>query len=324
MKDYELEIRNKTASGTVYHYCSLDTFVKIIENKKLRMTDIVKSNDKNEISYCYNALSELMYYISLRIKKWGISNDAILCFFKNFPYNTFSNEVLERSQLSWYVICFSLEGDLLSQWRGYANNGTGISIGFNPQVFSNQSEKLVYTHVEYSVDDLKNGLIEDSKKKLLIANDYPECEATVCCENIVDYLSDYLLKRSVFYKHPAFQDERETRLIYYPFGINRAFINNNPTTSCITKNPYFDRMYENTRSHDMGKLTRSEIGYISKRNKIVPYFDIDFSKLANDTINEVVLGPKNESELRDIQMFMLKNGFDINTIRFETSKAPYR
>jgi hypothetical protein len=29
-----------------------------------------------------------------------------------------------------FVACFSEAGDLLSQWRGYANDAQGISIGF--------------------------------------------------------------------------------------------------------------------------------------------------------------------------------------------------
>lgn len=29
-----------------------------------------------------------------------------------------------------YAACFSEEKDLLSQWRGYANNGAGVAIGF--------------------------------------------------------------------------------------------------------------------------------------------------------------------------------------------------
>lgn len=33
--------------------------------------------------------------------------------------------------LDGYAMCFSADGDLLSQWRGYANDGTGVCIGFD-------------------------------------------------------------------------------------------------------------------------------------------------------------------------------------------------
>ena len=36
-------------SNIVYHYCSLDTFNLIISNKTLRVSDIRKSNDSEEL-----------------------------------------------------------------------------------------------------------------------------------------------------------------------------------------------------------------------------------------------------------------------------------
>jgi len=31
-----------------------------------------------------------------------------------------------------YIACFSEKGDLLSQWRAYADDGEGVAIGFDP------------------------------------------------------------------------------------------------------------------------------------------------------------------------------------------------
>lgn len=36
-----------------------------------------------------------------------------------------------------YTACFSGNGDLLSQWRGYAGDGTGIAIGFKTKYLKN-------------------------------------------------------------------------------------------------------------------------------------------------------------------------------------------
>ena len=35
-----------------------------------------------------------------------------------------------------FIACFSEEADLLSQWRGYAQDGTGVFIGFSKKVLS--------------------------------------------------------------------------------------------------------------------------------------------------------------------------------------------
>lgn len=31
--------------GIIYHYCSLDTFVQIVKNKTIRLSDLDKTND---------------------------------------------------------------------------------------------------------------------------------------------------------------------------------------------------------------------------------------------------------------------------------------
>ena len=43
-----------------------------------------------------------------------------------------------------FGICFSEEGDLLGQWREYADKGTGLSIGFDVKWFENLCEKVIF------------------------------------------------------------------------------------------------------------------------------------------------------------------------------------
>ena len=44
---------------TVYHYCSLDVFAKIIEGKSIRLSDITKSNDSMEILWITKYIEEI-------------------------------------------------------------------------------------------------------------------------------------------------------------------------------------------------------------------------------------------------------------------------
>lgn len=41
----------KEKANSIYHYCSLDTFLKIVQNKSTRLSDIEKSNDYAERIY---------------------------------------------------------------------------------------------------------------------------------------------------------------------------------------------------------------------------------------------------------------------------------
>lgn len=41
----------KNRPDIVYHYCSLDTFYKIISNATIRLSNVIKTNDREEMVY---------------------------------------------------------------------------------------------------------------------------------------------------------------------------------------------------------------------------------------------------------------------------------
>lgn len=38
----------------LYHYCSLDTFLSIVQNRTIRLSDITKSNDAKELTWFFH------------------------------------------------------------------------------------------------------------------------------------------------------------------------------------------------------------------------------------------------------------------------------
>ena len=105
----------------IYHYCSLVTMKSILESKTLRLSDITKSNDITEIKYCLEgAIPE-----ALRFAYPGVTEELI--------NNVMKAIQKDDGEMSWtyYAICFSKESDQLSQWRAYADDGRGVSIGFD-------------------------------------------------------------------------------------------------------------------------------------------------------------------------------------------------
>lgn len=101
-------------SKILYHYCSFDTFLKIIENKTLQFSEITKSNDSEEIRFLWR------HYLS---------------YIKEHNDNSVSSKVLENeinNQLDmteFYVISFTTKKDDLHMWNCYAKGG--VSIGFD-------------------------------------------------------------------------------------------------------------------------------------------------------------------------------------------------
>jgi hypothetical protein len=114
-----------------------------------------------------------------------------------------------------YVACFCEDGDLLSQWRGYSRGRTGVSIGLKlyPDLpdFPGMLRKVVYeptTQRELVAEAVDNWLtttvaILDQGIGVRKVFPYPALWA------IQRALEDFFL----CFKHPAFSEEKEWRLI---------------------------------------------------------------------------------------------------------------
>lgn len=108
------------------YYCNLSTFKSIIENRELWLSDIHFLNDSSEESLFLDSLTDVMKKMREKLspptKEYLNNNKFIDSFFTNIKYN-YKNMI--------YICCFTDgKNDDLSQWRGYASDGTGLSIGF--------------------------------------------------------------------------------------------------------------------------------------------------------------------------------------------------
>jgi hypothetical protein len=99
-----------TGSDLLYHYTSTQAFVSIIQHKCLWLSGRHNLNDRNEGCVFGTLLRKVADVEQLQDNVERVLKDL---------------ESLEA-----YVCCLSSKGDLLSQWRGYASNATGVSIGF--------------------------------------------------------------------------------------------------------------------------------------------------------------------------------------------------
>jgi hypothetical protein len=135
---------------------------------------------------------------------------------------------LRKSYREWmenyfrpHIACFSKDGDLLSQWRGYANDGKGISIGFNRKYF--ESIKML-DNKEFEICDVIYRCKEQEKllKSLFstIGSDnlkqleefYINKGDNNCFEEIM--FAGALLRYGMIFKNETFSEEKEVRLIH--------------------------------------------------------------------------------------------------------------
>lgn len=115
--------------GLLYHYTKLDTLWKILGSDSLFARNIRFSNDFNEYLTGRKTIEKFVHWLQ----------DA---------EEPKKEEILKRIQenpMMYFMVCFCEEGDLLSQWRGYAQNGVSIGMDFTGGMCRTKSIPL---HVE--------------------------------------------------------------------------------------------------------------------------------------------------------------------------------
>lgn len=192
-----------------YYYCSLDTFLTILKNKEIYLSDPLKMNDKLEIRWYLDRLND------------DNKEDAFDSVFERmrirsglkFSFDDLLNCLNFKGQRSVYISCFSKKQDLLSQWRAYADDGTGVSIGFdlNKLVIA---DNFWIENIEYTNNIVENEresdveIVADTIGTVIRKNNITDKKMQI--EVFLHELIPVLAK----YKNPAFEEEAEVRLIY--------------------------------------------------------------------------------------------------------------
>lgn len=190
----------------IYHYCSMDSFFGIITNKNIRLSNAYKTNDYTELEWIFSLMENSM----------------------ESAFKTEFVSSLQKSYRKWletyfmpHIACFSKDGDLLSQWRAYSNNGKGISVGFNRRYF--ESVKTL-DNKEFEIFDV---VYRPKEQEKLLKNLF----STIGIDNL-KLLEDFyinkedknslgeiisigaFLKYGMIFKNETFSEEKEVRLIH--------------------------------------------------------------------------------------------------------------
>jgi hypothetical protein len=111
--------------GALYHYTDLAGLKGILQDDDLWLTHSRYLNDDEEITHGYRVVREV-----IEEEKETATADRLE--FLDGLYQL----VKAPSPEGVYICSFCLADNLLSQWRGYGANGTGVSLEFNPAGFS--------------------------------------------------------------------------------------------------------------------------------------------------------------------------------------------
>lgn len=315
---------------SVYHYCSVETFFAIITNKCLRLSDLNKTNDYMEKKWILKLIDSLLieclkeYKIDVDINEpYWYSEDinSHMEFFRRImsEYLSGNNPVL--------ITCFSKEKDLLSQWRAYGDDGTGVAIGFNLDILEKlctsklpitiddvtydqeEQKSSIKYDIKFSIEYMMDGVIWDDKIIDDIVKKYFEEEFETLCE----VLPDRLEVSSCFIKNPAFMEEKEVRIVYQPQLYEAEYLDDSCKFECFNQ------------SKRTKNFIIRPVKFNANKKKIVAYADLDFSYyIKKGLISEIVIGPKSNILESDIIYLLLSNGYSINELIINRSEATYR
>lgn len=271
--ELSLEMMNKQEPHTLYHYTNSAVLVSIIQSRKIRLSARWHLNDPREGEDFENLLNE--YVLAERAGE---------------EKARMAMELLDN--LHFYVACFSEHGDLLSQWRAYAQDGEGISIGFDREYLfkclATQSE-MIARPVEYAdnLGDLNsNGEVYTAFSTILTHGANPG-----------DKVLQTFAKIRWAIKRKAYQEEKEHRLILTP-------VNTTPISKSLGK-------------------TKVKRQFFGARTEVRDYVEVEFDTVDWELlIPEIIIGPKNRTNHTVLQDFLGENGLPNTKIRF--SAAHYR
>lgn len=312
----------------LYHYANNPKAFSILDSKTIRLSDIRKSNDYEELilflpdlfEEVYNAYLETPFEIEYDNEKGEQAFAKLL----ELTSKIFSNTI-ENGDFSNLVLCFSEEADMLSQWRGYANDGKGISIGFSMDWLQKKCdeeksvlrlEKVIYLtedQLKKVVKEKARALVDELKAHRGIRLDDATHEEDLAeSENLSFFFFNLVRKTlidSLRYKKSAFKEEKEWRLFL------KDQVYKNPDW-VIGEKPVFagPEIFTDTNS-----FLRNRISFNVSDNNITAYIPLIF---AEDAVREIWLGPKSIIAEKDINLYMAKLGYQ--GIRFFRSKASYR
>ena len=262
----------------IYHYTTLDALLDIIKSKSLWTSEIMCLNDSKEFILALSIAQKL-------INEKGVfpNVDSIFPFLKN-AYRPYI-----------FVCSFSVNGDLLSQWRGYGNTSSSISIGFNSSILRKNAEEQTYELLKCIYEpNVQQDLIYNIIDSSLAENEETQFESPYVKSltydkevNRIIKLINILVAYSPIIKDKGFTEEAEWRLI-----------------SCGNK--------------------ERKISFRNGPSFLIPYSYFDLGELG-EIIKEVIIGPTPYPDISEQSLAKLLKMNKLDSfVKVQKSEIPYR
>lgn len=260
-------------NSLVYHYCRFGAALRILKSNKIWFSDITKTNDPDEYRIGFNIVSKI-----------------VLESFPNVKYllEEISPENINR-KFQILNASFSEDGDCLSLWRAYGDDGMGAAICFNRDDLKNHS--LFNRYIQKMAPVIGNviffNIIYEENEFKKEVNRYLTASSNVVGER-QEILKTALMRLCYTYKSSNYRDEREVRAVA--------------------------EVDDTVDSYEV-KTRRGKYGETK-------YHELNTNFESINSLKSVVLGPKCKAVPIDLEERLKKMG--LNNVQVEKSKVQYR
>ena len=287
------------AQYSLYHYCSMESFLSMLKSKEIWLSLVEYSNDSKEgyhlIDFCKNIWVEN-----------GISGSVIE------KCTEMLNDSIKETSAFSFSVCE--EWDSLLHWGFYADGGRGVSVGISRDFLSSVCDNSMKDNTRYTIckvqywgnDDLSE--INDMALEMakLVSGDK---------DAIRDAVESGLCNTKTFS-----QDEIVNNCIYMNLVLIRNY-------AYQIKSSYFsnEKKWRIFKFADKNNLENFIIGernidFTMKNGKIVPHLKLRIED--SELFTKIFIGPNNENDESIISSALRNFGF--YKAKVERAQISYR
>ena len=221
----EWDARHQDPPAILYHYTAADGLLGMLQSHQIWATNVRFMNDRSELDYGINLVGRVFEEDQFVSKLPQQDRPAFAK--KKAAIRSMLDDVEKRT--THFAISFCEKANLLSQWRGYGQSGSGFALGLQtnrlrefiaeprPNVRPEEFVAVILRRVIYDkhaqehfvrswIRAIAKSIRFDRRVKLPTQTQFPY--------TVLDTVLNRLLYEClVCFKHPGFHEEEEWRLI---------------------------------------------------------------------------------------------------------------
>ncbi len=264
----ELTKEHHSPPDELFHYTNGDALLSILEHSTLRATAIRYMNDASELDHGSDVIRSVLE--PKIMKAHGLEHELL----ERTNFRLW--DTINKTQ---FVACFCENSDLLSQWRAYGANGSGYAIGFSskhmrdPDLPGLRLRRVIYDGRQ------QRRLVAAVIKRVTATLKESGSEDDDILDKISRFAADLLHDCMAVFKHPAFAEEKEWRLVVW---------------------------------QRLDSPTNPRLKFRATRSFLVPYVDLHLRASGSHAklpIETVVLGPRLHKRLSDAAVLAAQDRF---------------